>query len=75
MALILCPECSKQFSNQAASCPNCGFQNKELQVLTTSGVTGKFLDPASNMRSCLGCIAVVIIGFVLLLILGLFSRI
>ncbi len=25
MALINCPECTKQVSDQAASCPNCGF--------------------------------------------------
>lgn len=24
MALILCPECGKQVSDKAASCPNCG---------------------------------------------------
>lgn len=26
MALITCPECSKQISEHALSCPNCGFQ-------------------------------------------------
>ena len=25
MALILCPECSKQISDKATSCPNCGY--------------------------------------------------
>ena len=25
MALIYCPECGKQVSDSAASCPNCGF--------------------------------------------------
>ena len=25
MALIICPECQKQISDHAASCPNCGF--------------------------------------------------
>jgi predicted RNA-binding Zn-ribbon protein involved in translation (DUF1610 family) len=31
MALITCPECSKQISEFAASCPNCGFQlNTEI---------------------------------------------
>ena len=25
MALISCPECSKQVSTQAQSCPNCGY--------------------------------------------------
>ena len=26
MALINCPECKKQVSNQAPTCPYCGFQ-------------------------------------------------
>ena len=25
MALISCPECGKQFSDMAQSCPNCGY--------------------------------------------------
>lgn len=25
MALIKCPECGKEISDKAASCPNCGF--------------------------------------------------
>lgn len=25
MALITCPECAKEFSDTAISCPNCGF--------------------------------------------------
>ncbi|WP_151832260.1 zinc ribbon domain-containing protein, partial [Acinetobacter ursingii] len=25
MALISCPECSRQVSTQANSCPNCGY--------------------------------------------------
>lgn len=28
MALIQCPDCGKEFSNQAAACPNCGRPNK-----------------------------------------------
>ena len=26
MSLINCPECNRQVSDQANSCPNCGFQ-------------------------------------------------
>lgn len=25
MALIICPECKKEISDQASVCPNCGF--------------------------------------------------
>lgn len=30
MALITCPDCGKEFSNQAAACPNCGRPVKEF---------------------------------------------
>lgn len=29
MALINCPECGKQISDQAASCPNCGMPRQK----------------------------------------------
>lgn len=29
MALIKCPECSNQISDQAASCPSCGYPMKK----------------------------------------------
>jgi DNA-directed RNA polymerase subunit RPC12/RpoP len=32
MALITCPECSKQVSDQAKSCPGCGYPIKVAQV-------------------------------------------
>lgn len=25
MALVLCPECKKEISDQAKTCPHCGF--------------------------------------------------
>jgi len=28
MALIQCPECSKEISDQANNCPNCGYSQK-----------------------------------------------
>lgn len=31
MALIVCPECRKEVSDLATSCPNCGFPIKNLQ--------------------------------------------
>lgn len=30
MALIICSECGKEFSNKAASCPNCGCPIEEI---------------------------------------------
>lgn len=31
MALIICPECGREISSRARSCPHCGAENKELQ--------------------------------------------
>ncbi|MBN2636839.1 MAG: SH3 domain-containing protein [Prolixibacteraceae bacterium] len=32
MALIICPECNKEISNQAKSCPNCGYPLKSKVI-------------------------------------------
>ena len=31
MALIICPECGREISSRAHSCPHCGAENKEIQ--------------------------------------------
>ena len=32
MALIKCKECGKELSDQAESCPNCGYKLKEVEI-------------------------------------------
>lgn len=32
MALIKCPECSREISDKASTCPNCGFPIAKIQV-------------------------------------------
>lgn len=55
MALINCPECNKEISDKAASCPNCGFPIQEINkpkfsptgmnICPKCGTTnGKFFD-------------------------------
>lgn len=34
MALINCPECGKQISNKAGSCPNCGCPINKVEIET-----------------------------------------
>lgn len=36
MALITCPDCSKEFSDQAKACPNCGRPSKAAQIQSTN---------------------------------------
>ena len=44
MALINCPECNKQISDRAESCPHCGYPLQQQPVYTNSyGVFGKTL--------------------------------
>lgn len=37
MAIILCPECGKEVSDNAVSCPHCGYQLKETVHETNHG--------------------------------------
>jgi hypothetical protein len=36
MALITCPDCSKDFSDQAKACPNCGRPSRASQLQATN---------------------------------------
>ncbi|SEP62415.1 zinc ribbon domain-containing protein [Butyrivibrio sp. TB] len=38
MALINCPECGKEISNQALACPNCGYPIRDNNTPNTSGI-------------------------------------
>lgn len=38
MALIICPECGKEFSDKASACPNCGCPISEMNVSVDSSV-------------------------------------
>ena len=40
MALIKCPECGKQYSNKAKSCPNCGYQPRKSSAPIVMTITG-----------------------------------
>lgn len=44
MALIKCPECGKEISDQAASCPNCGCPMKETNSDSGSNNSGKKIE-------------------------------
>jgi uncharacterized OB-fold protein len=34
MALIKCPECERDISDKAISCPNCGYQTPQPRCIT-----------------------------------------
>lgn len=67
MALIICPECKKQISDSASSCPNCGYQ------LTAEKVDAIKKVEQQNQKGCaIGCLSILAIFFIIFLI-GLFS--
>lgn len=48
MALIKCPECGKEISDKATSCPNCGCPSTDIEDAekindTTQGILALFL--------------------------------
>jgi len=70
MALIDCPECSKQISDQAAACPHCGhpIKSDDPEEPQPQQREGLFLQSMN-----IGC--AVVIGFVIVLIfLFIFTR-
>lgn len=58
MALVTCPDCSKQVSDAAPACPGCGRPMAAATVQTTKG--SKFLDPMENARGCLRIVLVLV---------------
>ena len=54
MALIACPDCGQHISTSAPACPRCG---RAMHL----NVGGKFLDPMANLRSLIGCGALLFI--------------
>jgi len=65
MALINCPECNKEFSDQADACPNCGYkpiQEEKKELLEKKNKTKK-----NAGVGCLVLIIVVILAVYLLI--------
>jgi hypothetical protein len=57
MALIHCPECQKEISDQASACPHCGHPMKRPTTIEATGKKWK----ATQLLSAL----LVIVGFII----------
>lgn len=76
MALIICPECGKEISSEAITCPNCGYpvkNNTEVQKKEGSNRTEKVQvnqPEFGNVRliigilACVSCIIVIMYSFI-----------
>jgi len=53
MALILCPECKKEISSLAKSCPNCGFPLDTSNILKNN-ITNKIKRPKISKNCSVG---------------------
>ena len=58
MALIKCPECSKEVSSQAVSCPHCGFL---LATATKESAQVEQPQPKAEGCGCGGCLSVILL--------------
>ena len=73
MAMIQCPECQRQVSDQAQSCPGCGHPLKAAQPVSRAGGVAQTVAPvvgkvASTYLIVLGVVAAVLfLGFFLLM--------
>lgn len=73
MAIIQCPECGKDMSEDAAQCPHCGKRGKKAQYRKRSNVQGSgclilFLGLALFLLSPFLGGVMAIVGLVILLI-------
>lgn len=66
MALITCPDCQKQVSDQAPACPNCGRpiaaaqpHDKKVQTIEATGKKYKGMQLIGSLLVCLGVISCV----------------
>lgn len=61
MAMITCPECKKEISSEASTCPSCGYDFSKAKK-------------KKNQNGCaIGCLAVIVI-FIVLYIIGSSSK-
>jgi hypothetical protein len=68
MALMKCPECQKEISSKASSCPNCGMPlvdaTKDIDKITTIQETSK------TLKEHIVHSVIIIIGGILFFIIG-----
>lgn len=64
MALIQCPECGKEYSEHARSCPNCGYSTSRKTTKETVEKTGNI-----TRTIIVVIVSLIISGFVTYLVL------
>jgi predicted amidophosphoribosyltransferase len=62
MALIECPECKKEISDHASSCPHCGYELKPQRVEKTVVVEKS----SGGVWGAVGCLLVILLILVII---------
>ncbi len=63
MSLINCPECTKEFSSLAASCPNCGAPNEPVLSSASRGM-------GRGTKILLAIVGIPVVIIAILLVIG-----
>lgn len=70
MALIKCPECGKEISDQADSCPNCGYSFEEKKRKKSKVTSGRDKTSTGLILHSVAAVAWVVFFTYMFLILG-----
>ena len=62
MALITCPECGKEISDQAISCPNCGYVMKKEENVIPVTVTPEIRTPNKRLIAIICSVALIAVA-------------
>lgn len=76
MAMITCPECGKEISSLAESCPNCGYVlvKNELPKIRKSSLSEKKTNPAMGIIYIVCGLCTIIFGiFTIAIVIGIFG--
>lgn len=72
MALIICPECGKKFSDTASACPSCGYQHNTVAYAKNVGLGIKEglkgLNTTASPKKRKVCIFLILIPLILFLL-------
>lgn len=71
MALIICPDCQKEISSEAKSCPSCGLPIKKIHKKSTSIIANSTpftVEKIGTFQRIWGGIITIILGFGVLII-------
>jgi uncharacterized membrane protein YvbJ len=73
MALMNCPECNNQVSDQAKACPHCGYEINDLTENTSKAPSAKSPTDTIHKKegTGIGCFVLIVIVFIVIVLVYL----